>query len=124
MPHCSILFLLLLNNVTEAGISAARKGAKSWRSAGRWFAGSGTLVVGLLVLVKVAIELSPRQGRSFKVPLVEGAADGVGRMGTWIWHFPGWSVSVSLAICLWLYLRTLPARITPSPKAPDGASAS
>ena len=70
--------------MTEAGISAAQ-GRESWRSEARKFAGFlGTLVVGLLVLVKVAIELSPRQGRSFKVPLVEGVADGVGRVGTWV----------------------------------------
>jgi hypothetical protein len=109
-----LVVLLVLYNGAEAAVSAAQ-GRESWKSAGRWFSGLGTLVVGLLLLVKVALQIPRGWGWSFKVPLVEGVADQIGRAGTWIWDLSGWFYLLPLAACLLLFFRLLATKITHPP---------
>jgi hypothetical protein len=113
-----IVSLLLLYNGAEAAISAAQ-GRERWKAAARWFSGLATVGVLLLVLVKAALRIAPDW--SFKVPLVESVAEGIGSLAAWIWDLSGWFYLAPLAACLWLFFVLLAGKITPSPGSADGA---
>jgi hypothetical protein len=117
-----ILLLLLLYNGAEASISAVH-GRGSWNAAVRWFAGLGTVVVGLLVLTKLALTIPRGWGWSFKVPLVQGMAEEIGRVGTWIWDLSGWVYLLPLAGCLWLFFGSRAPKTNPSRGNTKGAAA-
>jgi hypothetical protein len=115
-----LVMLLLLYNGAEATVSAAQ-GRESWKAAARWFSGLGASVILLLVLVKAAMKIAPDW--SFKLPLVEVVADGIGSLGVWIWELSGWFYLLPLAALLWFFFRLLAARITPSPENTNGVIA-